>query len=128
MRVIMILILTITLSGCAALGHVLPFLGSKASNGISVNTRVGHTKSNIGVQSNEVKTNQGTVVAARHNIRQAQTINIHELATEHLLIFAIVLFCAGFLIGWPMAATPQRMVSRLFKRLFNRKDSKEDER
>lgn len=116
LKSIILLALIATLSGCAALAHVLPFLGSKASNGIEVKTHVGHNKSNIGSQANEVKHNQGTVIAAGQNIRQAKTVNIHEFATSHLLIYSIVLFLAGFLIGWPISGTPQSFLRRLFRR------------
>ena len=119
---IILLILVVMLSGCAALAHVLPFLGSKASNGIEVKTHVGHNKSNIGSQGNEIKHNQGTVVAARQNIRSAQTVNIHDFATSHLLVYSLVLFIAGFLIGWPISGTPQRFI----RRLFGKKEIKDD--
>lgn len=113
-RVFVFFLLPFVMSACSPLDVAKAIIPQNHDPLLSVKTQVGDNQAAVG-QTQTIRQNQG--VAIGHDQYNGTSLNVQQdTPADKILLYTLLGFLAGFLIGWPMPQTPQKIIAKLLCR------------
>ena len=113
-KLFLIFLFSCFLTACSPLDVVKAVVAPDHTPLLNVDTQVGDKSASVGT-TQQIKSNHGVAIA--HDQYSGQSLTVQQdTPSNKILLYALMGFVFGFLVGWPISGTPQKFIRHIFEK------------